>query len=279
VSFDPLALLRESGQKEDSDLNLMACALAFSALAHPGLSTDRHFNHIAKISRDAGERHRALIEAGSADDAGARLAALKHILYDREGYEGDRERYDDLQNADLCRVIDRRKGLPVALCMLYIHAGRQNGWRVDGLNFPGHFLARIETGGQRLIFDPFNGCAVLDAAGLRRLLKNFRGEKAELLSDYYAPCGNREMLLRLQNNIKLRQIEAEDYAAALQTVEWMRLAAPLDYRLMLDAGVLYAKTGRKGNAIEALASYIAQAPDARDRADAARILSEIRLMP
>src|SRR3546814_8592275 len=40
------------------------------------------------------------------------------------GYHGDTESYDDPQNADLVRVIDRRMGLPVSLGVLYIHAAR-----------------------------------------------------------------------------------------------------------------------------------------------------------
>jgi regulator of sirC expression with transglutaminase-like and TPR domain len=40
------------------------------------------------------------------------LAALKHILSDQCGYEGDVDHYDDLSNADLISVIERRKGLP-----------------------------------------------------------------------------------------------------------------------------------------------------------------------
>lgn len=278
MSFDPLGVLKENGGKEDAGVSLLNVAMAFSALSHTGINADRYFNHISKITADVGARHRELIEAGAADDAGTQLAALKHIIADREGYMGDDENYDDLQNADLMRVIDRRKGMPIALCLLYIHVGRANGWTVEGLNFPGHFLARIEYAGVRLIFDPFSSCEVLEAPALRRLLKQVRGPNAELLADYYKPSSNRETLLRLQNNIKLRMIEGEDYKGALQSVEWMRMMAPDDYRLLLDAGVLYTKTGQKAAATGALEKYIVMAPDARDRLDAERMLREITAM-
>lgn len=276
MSFDPLAILKGNGGKDDADVNILNVSMAFSALAHPGINADRYFNHVSKLAADVSARHAALIEAGAADDAGAQLAALKHILADREGYAGDDERYDDLQNADLIRVIDRRKGMPITLCVLYIYVGRKCGWTVEGLNFPGHFLARIEHAGVRLIFDPFRACEVLEAPALRQLIKDVRGPNAELLADYYRPCSNREMLLRLQNNIKLRMIEGEDYKGALQCVEWMRMMAPDDYRLLLDAGVLYAKTGQGSPAAAALEEYIMRAPDARDRRDAERMLREIQ---
>ena len=273
--FDADGILREAGVKPDSDINPFTIAIALAAPAHEGISIDRYFSHAAKIARDCGERYISLLNAGAKDDAGVRLAALKHILCDREGYEGDATTYDDLQNADLMRVIDRRRGLPIALAILYIHAGRENGWDIEGLNFPGHFLCRISHGGERIIFDPFAACAVMEAADLRALLKKIHGKKAELSADYYRPSSNRDILLRLQNNIKSRLIAGEDYEAALAQVERMRLFAPNDHRLLFDAGVLYAKNGLKESAVSVLEKYIAAVPNARDRHDAELFLRSI----
>lgn len=275
MSFDSRAILFESGKKDDADINLFNVAIALAAAGHVGISTDRYFNHMNKAARDAGARYIELLNAGAADDARTRLAALKHILADQEGYGGDTEQYDDLQNADMIRVIDRRKGMPIALSVLYITAGRMNGWAVDGLNFPGHFLCRIAFGGERVIFDPFAGCEILEAPELRQLIKKIRGTNAELSADYYKPCTNRETLIRLQNNVKLRLIEAEEYQGALESVEMMRLIDPGEYRLLLDAGVLFAKTGQRKQAVTVLGDYIRRAPDPRDRREAEAIIRQI----
>ena len=61
-------------------------------------------------------------------------------------------------------------GLPVALGILCIHAVRAQGWEMAGLNFPGHFLLRIEHLGQRAILDPYRKCAPQSASDLRALL-------------------------------------------------------------------------------------------------------------
>ncbi|PZQ47707.1 MAG: hypothetical protein DI551_02795 [Micavibrio aeruginosavorus] len=276
MSFDFRAVLKECGEKQDSDINLLAAALALCAPSHEGISADRYFNHVSKLAQDTGERYITLLNAGADNSAATRLAALKHTLSDKEGYSGDTEKYDDLQNADLMRVIDRRKGLPISLCILYICAGRMNGWDLDGINFPGHFLCRIQYGGVRLIFDPFSGCEVMEAPALRQLLKKIRGKHAELSADYYQPCTNRDTLIRLQNNVKLRLIEAEDYEGALKSVELMRLIDPNEYRLLLDAGVLYAKTGQRKAASDVLERYIGLTPNPQDRRDAEAILRQIR---
>lgn len=273
--FDYRSVLQESGGKSDSGINLLSVALALAAAHHEGISVDRYFNHVSKMASEAGARYIALLNAGAKDDAGVRLAALKYVLGEQEQYTGDTEHYNDLQNADLMRVIDRRKGMPIALCLLYIHVGRENGWEVDGLNFPGHFLCRMQFGAERIIFDPFDGCKMMEAPDLRALLKKSQGEKAELSADYYSPCSNREILLRLQNNVKLRLIEAEDYQAALENVELMRLFAPDDYRLLFDAGVLYARTGKPEMARDVLETYVGRVPDGRNKRDALALLASI----
>ena len=143
------------------------------------------------------------------------------------------------------RVIDRRKGLPVALGILYIHAGRAQGWDVAGLGFPGHFLIRLERDGERLILDPFNEGRVCAAAELRDLLKSTAGSEAELDPSHYATVSDREILLRLQNNIKLRRLQAGDMEGALACTEDMLRIAPDEATQWRDAMVMHQRLGRQ----------------------------------
>ena len=78
--------------------------------------------------------------------AEAKAAALTAVIAGAEGYCGDDETYDDLQNANLISVIDRRRGLPVALGIIYLQVARAQGWQATGLAFPGHFLISIDAG-------------------------------------------------------------------------------------------------------------------------------------
>lgn len=275
MTFDAQTTLVKNGARPDSEINILHVALAFAEKNHKGIVVERYLNHVAKMVVDVGDRYIALLNAGAQDDARTQLAALKHILCDREGYKGDTETYNDLQNADIMRVIDRRMGMPIALAILYIHVGRANGWDVDGLNFPGHFLCRIQKGAMRLIFDPFSDCALMEAPDLRALLKKAKGPNAELSADYYQPCGNRDVLFRLQNNIKLRLIEMEEYAEALKSVELMQMLDKEEPRLMFDAGVLYMKIGKPRQAVDVLRQYMSKTPNQADKADAQRLIDEI----
>ena len=276
-SADPrLAAIAALGRVDDDSINLADAALLFAVMDHPGISLDRYRTHLKKLADDAAQNFVQMLENGIDDSAETRLNALRVTIFSDHGYVGDEEDYNNLDNADLIRVIDRRKGMPIALAILYIGTARTLGWAAWGLNVPGHFLARLDHGGQRVIFDPFHGGAVMNAAEIRSRLKAVLGPSAELSADYYNPAQNRDILIRLQNNRKIRLIEAEEYEDALAVVNALRLFAPGEYRLLLDEGVLCARTDRNQAAIRALEAYIERAPGAEDRHDAALLLDEIK---
>jgi regulator of sirC expression with transglutaminase-like and TPR domain len=267
---------KEVGETPDEDINLAEAALSLAAEESPGISLERYQHHITKLINEVSERHEQLLKEGAQDDAQTCLAALKHILYDKYEYQGDVETYDDLQNANLIRVIERRKGLPVTISLLAIHIGEAQGWEIEGLNFPAHVICRIEKNGERVLFDPFNRFQVMQASDLRQLLKTLVRPDAELAASYYEPATKRDLLIRLQNNIKLRQIEDENYTEAVKTVERMQAIDPEEYRLLFDAGVLYARTNQVMPAIESLEKYIDRTPYQADKQDALALLQQIR---
>jgi regulator of sirC expression with transglutaminase-like and TPR domain len=266
------ARLSDIGNLPDDEVPLIEVAILLSRLRHPGRSDDRYVQHIRRMGEDVAARHRDLIAAGAAGDIPTRIAALKHILVDQNGYGAVEDGYEKTENADLMSVVDNRRGLPIMLSILAIESGRAQGWNIEGINFPGHFLVRMDGGGERVIFDPFHGFRILQAPDMRDLLKKTIGPGAELSAKMYESASNREMLLRLQNNIKLRQIEAEDYQGALETVETMRLFAPGDTRLLLDAGVLYSRTGQRQAAVNVLEQYVRDVSDPKARYDAEVLL-------
>ncbi len=269
-------ILDSIGCANENDIDLAEGALALAALESPGISLGRYQHHMKTLCVDVAKRHKKLLDDGADNDASTQLAALKYVISDVHGYEGNGEADDDLQNVNLIRVIDRRKGMPISLALLYIHVGFKQGWNIAALKFPAHMVCRIEKDGIRILFDPLNEGKILQAPDLRQLLKEHLSPQAELRTEYYEPQSKRDVLIAMQNTLKLRQIEGEDYAGALKTVELMRLIAPQEYRLLLDAGVLYVRTNCSDKAIIALEGYIEKAPLPEDRHDALILLRQIK---
>ena len=265
---DIVQSLTAQGRRDDADMDLAECALLLAGLDRPDADLAPFRDHLDELSRDVG--------ADAAGTVSRQARALADVLSSRHGYGGDTLTYDDPQNADLIRVIERRKGLPVALAILYIHAARAQGWRATGINFPGHFLIRLESDDGRAILDPFNGGIERDVADLRGLLKQMTGIEAELEPGHYAPIGNRQVLIRLLNNIKLRAAAARNHDRAASIVDRMLMIAPDDLGLLREAGQCHAETGNLRRAIEALETVMARSPAGPLRQESEALLRQVR---
>lgn len=264
-------ILRRAGETPDEDFDLAGTALALAALDRPRVPLDRYRAHLDELARD-------VADTGAGRQAGAESAAwaLQAVINDRHGYRGDHQTYEDVQNANLMRVIDRRMGLPVALGILYIHAARAQGWSMVGLNFPGHFLVRLERDGERAILDPFDGGRARGVADLRGLLKAVAGNEAELAPGHYEPVSDREILLRLQNNIKLRHLRSHAVEDAMGVLDGMLLIAPRQAMLWREAGLLQGRLGNLGAAIRALEAFMGLAEDDQARHQTAVLIQQLK---
>lgn len=249
--------LAQLGAAGDDDIPLADAALALAALDRPLTPLQRYRDHLDQLACEVA----ALQAAGTGAPQ-----ALSTVIAGHHGYGGDTLTYDDLQNASLIRVIDRRKGLPVALGIIYMDVGLAQGWQMTGLNFPGHFLVRLDDGGDRHIVDAFHGGRIRRPDELRDLLKTVAGKDAELSPEHFAPVSRREVLLRLQNNIKLRHLRQQRLDDALAVIDAMSLIAPDEPWLWRECGLLNAHLGNRSAAISALERFRTQAA-ARGLAD------------
>ena len=271
--LDRLGVLCAAG----STFDIAEAALTLSALRKPVLDLDPYRQHLATLVNEATDLARRRRKAGE---------ALREVLATGYGYRGDGETYDDPQNADLASVIDRRRGLPVALSVVWLHVARAVGWRCSGLAFPGHFLIRLDSHDGAEILDPFAEGIARGPADLRALLKAVAGDQAELRPRHVAAVSDRDVLLRLENNVRTRALKAEDGAAAALVLERMTTIAPTHPELWYEAGVLNARLDNVGAAIRGLQRFLElesgvadpeqAAPHARARRAAEELLRDLR---
>ncbi len=250
------ARLREIGARGEEPFDIGEAALLLGSFDRPGVPLDRYRAHFDELAEAAGSPDRLAAALGGAF-----------------GYTGDRATYDDLQNANLLRVIDRRRGLPVALGILYMAVGRRLGAHVEGLEFPGHFLIRMD---RKAIVDPFERGAMRDPPTLRQMLKAAYGAAAELEAAHFRAATDRGVLLRLQNNIRLRRARRQQFDAALAVLERMAWIAPDLAELLRERAMLEAALGRFKGAIDSLDRYIAMEPADGPRLEAAALIQRFR---
>ncbi len=269
------------GQLPDDEIELADAALQLARAGSSDADWQAARAVLSQLARDAAALG-AEVEEG---DLPGQAEALAEMLSDRWHFAGDRATYDDPANADLIRVLERRRGLPVALGIVWLHCAKAAGWRAHGVDFPGHFLVALSGGrgaaqgrgparasGQQMVLDVFAGGIALDVRELRALLKQVEGGRAELRPGLLRPMSQRAILLRLQNNVKQRRHEAGDAAGALDCLADMMRIAPDEARLWREAGRLNQREDRVAAALHCFERFLTLVPQG---ADAARVRLEV----
>ncbi len=270
---DIRARLTKIGRSPDSQIDLGAAALVLASADRPGVALEPYHRHLERLADEV----RTYVGGWEpAVDLDLRIEALVQVIAKRYGYGGTETVFDDLDAANFMRVIDSRSGLPVALGILFIQTARSLSWAIDGLNFPGRFLIRLEAGGERRILDPFAGGAVLGPRDMRDMFKQMAGNHVELTPDHYREMGNRDILLRLQGNIKSRLLRGDRPDDALEVLQAMLLFAPDVAELWREAGLLHARLDHVKGAVEALEEYLRLCGGDSARYNTTALLQELR---
>jgi regulator of sirC expression with transglutaminase-like and TPR domain len=150
---------------------------------------------VAKLRRklDAwGRRLRMLI--ARAESNRERLQVLTTFMAEDLGFRGNAEEYYDPKNSLLHEVIETRLGIPISLAVLYMIVARRANMQIDGINLPGHFVARYE----RILFDPFHGGRILSRPDCEAILAR---QRLKTQSSYFTPASPRLIFMRMLANL------------------------------------------------------------------------------
>jgi len=182
--------LTRLGLIDDDDIIVDEAAMLMAQLDHVGEDLTPYRAAIVSVA----ERLR-IVGAGMVH-AHQQAAALLQVLAGEFGFVGESVTESDPAAADLSRVLERRRGLPVSLCVIYVGAARRVGWHAHVLDVSGHVLAIVGSDANPVVIDP-------SAAGVRLLGGQFgtlssaaNSGDANAMS-YVTAVSNREVLVRL----------------------------------------------------------------------------------
>lgn len=233
-----------------------AAALLLARDAKPGLDVGEQLAILDELAAPLG----ALDPSEGAREGAAALAAH---LHEGLGFRGNEAEYYDARNSYLDEVLRRRTGIPITLSLVYMAVGRRVGLQVDGVGFPGHFLARVGGRGGVLV-DPFAGGRVVERSMLERLAARALGDATRLRPEHLAPVGLRPFVVRMLLNLKHVHQRNRDHARALVVCD--RLVDLTDAAAFRrDRGLHALALGAVEQARDDLGAYLAEAgADAKD---------------
>jgi regulator of sirC expression with transglutaminase-like and TPR domain len=234
-------------------------ALLLASLDHPDVDLDPYYALFQEMT------DRLAAVGDGARLAAEQAAALGAIIGTEFGFAGDAETYDDPANADLIRVLDRRRGLPVALAIVYVATARAVGWTVEALNTPAHVLLHVGPG-PAVIVDPFAGGTVVEADAVGMLLARAGGLPRPPRTEPFENLTNRGVLMRLLANQAQRARAGGDAERALTLCRRMTMLSPTTTALWWERATLERELGQLGEARASLWALLETTHDPRIRA-------------
>jgi len=125
------------------------------------------------------------------------------------GFRGNTEDYYHPWNSLLPCVINTRRGIPVTLTLLYMLVGKRCGVAIEGINMPGHFIAKHRS----VYFDPFHSGMRLSLEDCEMILAK---QQLAMQPGYLEPANARQMLHRILVNLAHIYNQGEDRVKRMQ---------------------------------------------------------------
>ena len=241
------------------DIDLARAALHIAMEERPSLDVTAYVSRLDELAA-------VVAPELAAFPAPADTLARMRELFARERFRGNQMDYFDPANSLLDQVLDRRLGIPITLSIVYLEIGWRCGLPVVGVGFPGHFVVKYVAPSSEHFVDPFEGARSLSVPELGARLTSMFGAAAVLRPEHLAAASRRQILVRLNANLKTVYTDRGDLTRALAAVERILLLAPDAIEEVRDRGLLLLGLHAYRLAVHDLERYLTSSPDADDAA-------------
>ena len=132
---------------------------------------------------------------------------INRVLFHENGFRGNAEHYTDPLNSFLPVVLERRKGIPISLSIVYLLVAQRLGIDLEPVSLPGHFMVGCYLEDEPLFIDPFEQGRFRSPEELFAFLQT--SHRSLKVSDL-APATVREVLCRSCRNLVNHYTDSDD---------------------------------------------------------------------
>ncbi len=248
-----------SPEIDEHQISLARAALIIARLEYPDLDTEHYLEQLDRLAARVIEMLPDLPETQQV------IAALNQVLFEEEGFQGNREEYYDPKNSFLNDVMDRKLGIPISLAVVYMEVAQRIGFPLFGVGMPGHFLLKhYDVDGRETFLDPFNRGEVLTRAQCQTMLDEIYSGQMPLQPEFLNTVTRRQILTRMLNNLRQIYMNQRDFRRALLVVDLVLGIHPRSAEDMKQRAMIRYGLNQWRGAAEDLETYVRMAPDASD---------------
>jgi regulator of sirC expression with transglutaminase-like and TPR domain len=258
---------------DDESLPLTEAALALAQDAYPDLDLQATLAEIDALV----VRLKRRIPDGA--DVVRKLSVLNRFFFRELGFTSNLNDYYDPDNSHLNMVLQKRRGIPISLAVVYLEMAEQIGVPVKGVSFPGHFLLRATIPAGEVMLDPTTGTSLSEARMVEMLEPYVDSGGKSLTRTLHAllqPAAARDIVARMLRNLKAIYLQTERWQRLLAVQQRLVILLPEQIEEVRDRGFAYARLDYLRPALEDLERYLGDCPDAEDATLVESQLAELR---
>ena len=170
-----------------------------------------------------------------------KVKILNRIIFDVHKFTGDTENYHNSKNSFLSSVLERKKGNPISLAVVYCIIAQRLNIPIYGVNLPQHFilgyvkdlewppllrfndesLSRESQYNEILFYiNPFNNGLIFNQENILKFLKQL---KLEVKEDYFKICENRDIIIRILRNLEVSFSKENNHSKKDQVLNLIKI--------------------------------------------------------
>ncbi|MGC2324082.1 MAG: transglutaminase-like domain-containing protein [Terriglobales bacterium] len=257
----------------DERIDLLRAALTIARTEYPDLDFEGYGARIEELARRV---KRLVPDLGDPSES---IAALNRVLFEEEGFRGNREDYYDPRNSLLNDVLDRKLGIPITLAVVYMEVARRVGFPLVGVGMPGHFLLKhYDVDGREILIDPFNRGSILTAKDCQQRLDELYGGQMRLQPQFLMAVSRRQVLVRMLNNLRSIYLTGRNFRKALPIVDLILAIYPRSPEDVKQRAMLRWSLGQNRGALADLEDYLKMLPEASDADEIRQTAASLRRM-
>lgn len=244
--------------KPEGQINLGEAALRIAADEYPKLDVA---SYVKVLDHWGAELNRQSAQTAAAKD---RLEQINDWLFNKMQFTGNVDDYYDPKNSFLNDVIDRKKGIPITLSVIYLELAWRLGLDAAGIGFPGHFLVRVSVEDRPLYIDAFHQGNMMTVEGCIKFFEQLSDGEQQFQQSFLSELGKKQILTRMLRNLKGIYLEQKNYKKLIQVISRLIALNPDVYEEIRDRGIIHYEMQAFKFAFKDFETYLFLAPHSED---------------
>jgi len=217
------------------DQNLMEGLFIINKILDPTVDRQYIENQINKIKLDA------WLELNYDLTSFEKVKILNRIIFEVHDFKGDTDSYHHSKNSFLSSVLERKKGNPILLAIIYSIVAQRLNIPIYGVNLPQHFIlgyvkdlewppllnfndpsiVKDDNHSDILFYiNPFNNGLIFNQDHIYTFLKQLN---IEAKSEYFNVCSNLDMVKRVLKNLEISYAKENNLSKKEQVENLIRI--------------------------------------------------------